>query len=369
MTIDERFMRQALALARRGVGRTSPNPAVGAVVVRAGKVIGTGWHHAAGEPHAEVLALRGVSARGATLYVTLEPCCTQGRTPPCTEAIIAAGIRRVVVAAQDPNPRHRGNGLRLLRRAGIQVECGVLAAEAQALNPAFNKWITTGLPLVTAKAAMSLDGKIATPTGDSQWITSPAARTVAHRLRAGADAVMVSAGTVVADDPRLTLRHGVRGRQPWRVVVDGKGRSPRTAKLFTDAWRHRTIMVTTSISEPAWRRSLALRGVTVLVVRREGTHVAMTAMLRALGALEITSVLVEGGGGLLGALFDEGQVDRVAMFYAPKIIGGLEARVPVEGRGVRAVAQASEWTGRWRVIGREEAWFEGECRSRRHDVH
>jgi len=361
-TQDETFMRRALLLARRGVGKTSPNPVVGAVVVRAGKVLGEGWHKRAGGPHAEVFALRGVTARGATLYVTMEPCSTFGKTPPCTEAVIAAGIRRVVVATCDPNPNHAGRGLTVLRRAGIKVEEGLLAAESARMNAAFNKWITTGLPLVIAKAGMSLDGKIATRTGDSKWITSETARKVAHQMRSRVDAVMVSAGTVIADDPQLTLRHGVRGRQPWRVLVDGKGRSPRSAKLFTDAWRHRTIVVTTSVSSNDWRRYLALLGIVVLVVKREGTHVEMRAMLRALGALEITSVLVEGGGGLLGALFGDRQVDRVALFYAPTIIGGMAAKMVIEGVGAKSVRDALNVCGSWRRIGRDEILFEGDCR-------
>jgi len=311
-------MRRALALARRGLGTTSPNPAVGAVVVRAGKVIGEGWHQRAGEPHAEVNALRGVNARGATLYVTLEPCCTHGRTPPCTDAVIAAGIRRVVVAATDLNPKHRGRGLRLLRRAGVRVEAGLLAAEATALNAAFNKWIKTGLPLVIAKAAMSLDGKMATRTGDSKWITSDAARREAHKLRAQVDAIMVGAKTVIRDDPQLTLRHGVRGQQPWRVVV---GRCPRTAKAFTDAYRERTLHFTT--------RNLRL-------------------VLRKLGGMGITSVLIEGGPTLLSAAFDAGVVDKVAVFFAPKVIAG-SARV----------AKATLVHGAWRKIG-AEMLFEGD---------
>jgi diaminohydroxyphosphoribosylaminopyrimidine deaminase/5-amino-6-(5-phosphoribosylamino)uracil reductase len=354
-------MERALALARRGVGRTSPNPAVGAVVVKAGQIVGEGWHRQAGGSHAEVFALRGGGTRGATLYVTLEPCCTHGRTPPCTEAIIAAGIRRVVVAARDPNPRHAGRGLTILRRAGINVSEGLLAEEAREMNAGFNQWITTGRPLVIAKVGMSLDGRIATRTGDSRWITSVKARRLVHQMRARVDAVMVSAGTVVADDPRLTLRHGVRGRQPWRVVVDGQGRSPRRAKLFTDCWRQRTIVVTTELSRAAWRRYLALLGITVLVVRREGTHVAMPALVRALGAMEITSVLVEGGGGLLGALLDAGLVDRVVLFYAPKLIGGIEGKLAFEGRGVAKLREAFQYAGRWRDLGDGEALFEG-CR-------
>ncbi len=342
---DERFMRRALALARRGLGRTSPNPCVGAVVVRGDKIVGEGWHRRAGEDHAEVLALAraGRARQGAptsTLYVTLEPCCTWGRTPPCTEAIIRAGIRRVVVGTVDPNPKHRGRGLAKLRQAGIRVTTGVLAEEARRLNAAFNKWITSGLPLVTAKVAVSLDGKMATRTGDSRWITDAAARREGHRLRAQADAVMVSAGTVLRDDPALTLRYGVTGRQPWRVVVDARGRSPREARLFTDRWRQRTVVVTTRQSSAAWRQALALRGVQVLVVAGEGGHVKLRALLVALGQMEMTSVLVEGGGDFLGALLDERLVDRVAFFYAPKIIGGRAAAPAVAGRGVARVSEA-----------------------------
>ncbi len=353
---DAIFMRRALVLARRGVGRTSPNPCVGAVVVRGGTIVGEGWHRRAGGAHAEVeaLARAGRARKGAgttTLYVTLEPCCTWGRTPPCTEAILKAGIQRVVVGAVDPNPKHRGRGLRMLRRAGIKVTTGVLAEEATALNAAFNKWITTGIPLVTAKVAVSLDGKMATRTGDSKWITDESARREGHRLRALVDAVMVSAGTVRRDDPALTLRHGVKGRQPWRVVVDARGRSPREAKLFSDRLRHRTIVVTTTQSAAAWRRYLALRGIQILVVTGEGGHVKLRALLVALGQMEITSVLLEGGGDFLGAMLEEKLVDRVAFFYAPKIIGGRAAVTAVAGRGVARVAEAVKLRNvRWRSL-------------------
>ena len=341
-------MQRALALARRGAGQTSPNPVVGAVVARNRRIIGEGFHRRAGGPHAEVNALNGINGRGATLYVTLEPCCTHGRTPPCTEAIIAAGIKRVVVAAVDPNPRHRGRGLRLLRRAGLRVEAGLLAEEATELNAAFNKWITTGRPLVLAKAALSLDGKMATRTGDSRWITGTAARTVAHRLRAQVDAVLVGANTVIRDDPQLTLRHGVRGRQPWRVVVDGRGRCPRTARLFTDALRQRTIVITSAQSLVAWRRYLALLGIIVLVVPATHGRVELRAALEELGRMEITSVMVEGGGTLLGAFFDAGLVDRMAFFFAPTVIAG--GATMDDARRVR---------GAWRRIGADEILFEG----------
>lgn len=311
-------MRRALALARRGLGKTSPNPAVGAVLVRNGRVIGEGWHKKAGGPHAEVFALRGVSARGATLYVTLEPCSTWGKTPPCTDAIIAAGVKRVVVAALDPNPRHNGRGLNVLRRAGIRVESGLFAAESAQMNEVFNKWITTGLPFVIAKAAMSLDGKLATRTGDSKWISDEAARRAAHKWRARVDAVMVGANTVIRDNPRLTLRHGVRGKQPWRVVTDWRGRSPPDARLFTDSFRHRTIVLTTRASAAAWRSALALQGVHVMVLRSRN----LRAALRKLAGMNVTSVMVEGGATLQAAMFEAGLVDRIVFFYAPIIIGG-----------------------------------------------
>jgi diaminohydroxyphosphoribosylaminopyrimidine deaminase/5-amino-6-(5-phosphoribosylamino)uracil reductase len=321
---DERFMRRALALARCGAGTTSPNPCVGAVLVKNGKIIAEDYHKRAGGPHAEVFVFRkaGKRARGATLYVTLEPCCTYGRTPPCTDAIIAAGVKRVVAAASDPNPKHNRRGFAVLRRAGINVETGLLAEDSAQMNAAFNKWITTGLPLVTAKAALSLDGKMATDTGDSKWITDLAARRKAHQMRARVDAVMVGANTVIRDNPRLTLRHGVRGRQPWRVVLDSRGRSPRSARLFTDPLRYRTIVFTTWKSSPSWRRYLALKGINVIVLPRRDLRLA----LRELGRMEVTSLMVEGGAELHRALFEARLVDRIAFFYAPIIIGGA-ARV------------------------------------------
>jgi diaminohydroxyphosphoribosylaminopyrimidine deaminase/5-amino-6-(5-phosphoribosylamino)uracil reductase len=360
---DERFMQRALALARRGLGKTSPNPAVGAVLVRKGLVVAEGWHKRAGGPHAEVFALRNAKARGATLYVTMEPCSTWEKTPPCTGAIIAAGVKRVVVAARDPNPKHNGRGLTVLRRAGIRVEAGLLAAEATALNEAFNKWITTGMPLVIAKAAMSLDGKIATRTGDSKWITSETARREAHKLRAHVDAIMVGANAVIRDDPQLTVRHGVRGKQPCRVVVDGHGRSPRTAKLFTDAHRQRTIVLTTSRSSPSWRKNLGQSGVHVFVIKGSGGRLDLRAALRVLGKMNITSVLVEGGGELLGSLFDARLIDRVALFYAPIVIGGRGAVTTVGGEGVSKVKQSVRFLDcHWRNIGKDEILVEARVR-------
>jgi len=243
-------MREALALAERGRGFTSPNPAVGAVLVKSGRVIGRGYHHQAGKPHAEIEALRdaarqGLSTKGATLHVTLEPCCTHGRTPPCTEAILAAGIRRVVVAATDPNPHHAGRGLRRLRRHGIDVCTGVLRAEATRLNEAFNHWIVHRTPFVTVKAALTLDGRIATATGDSQWITGEAARRHAMQVfRRNADAILVGINTILADDPSLTYRGPGAARKSWRrIVLDSQARTPLAAEVVTDASAARTLIV------------------------------------------------------------------------------------------------------------------------------
>ncbi len=291
-------MREALRLARRGLGRTSPNPAVGCVLVRRGRIVGRGWHKAAGEAHAEVMALRSMpsraAARGATAYVTLEPCCTHGRTPPCTAALVEAGISRVVAGTVDPNPAHSGRGLRWLARRGLAVTCGVLAGECQALNPGFNKWITTGLPWVVAKAGLSLDGRLTRPPGEGPWITSEASRRDAMRLRARVDAVLVGAGTARIDNPRLTLRQ-VSGRQPWRVVWSPSGSLPEGIHLLNDSHRDRT-----------W-------------VLRERT---IEAALRELGRRGITSVLIEGGGRTLGTAFDARLVDQVVFYLAPLLAGG-----------------------------------------------
>jgi diaminohydroxyphosphoribosylaminopyrimidine deaminase/5-amino-6-(5-phosphoribosylamino)uracil reductase len=368
---DERYMRRALALARRGLGKTSPNPAVGAVLAKGGRILGEGWHRRAGGPHAEVFALRGLVARASrprafpsndlTLYVTMEPCCTWGKTPPCTDAIIAAGVKRVVAAARDPNPKHNRRGYRVLRRAGIRVDAGLLGAEATRMNEAFNKWIITGMPWVIAKAAMSLDGRIATRTGDSKWITNEAARRAAHKLRATADAVMVGANTVVRDNPRLTVRHGVAPRKlsGWRVVVDARGRCPYSANLFTDAHRRSTIVLTTSHSAARWRRRLSQNGVTVMLLPHKRGRVDLRAALKALGKRNITSVLAEGGGELLGSLFDARLVDGVALFYAPIVIGGRGAVAAVAGEGAASVGQAVRLQDcRWRRIGTDQMLLE-----------
>lgn len=312
---DEKYMHAALREARRGVGQTSPNPAVGAVIVRGGKVIARCFHRRAGMPHAEIEAIRALAkpelARGATIYVTLEPCSTHGRTPPCVEAIVRAGFRRVVIGAIDPNPAHAGRGIDLLKAAGIAVTAGVLEAECRELNAAFNHWIVTKTPLVIAKAGMSLDGRLTRPPGEGQWLTSAAARADAQKLRAQVDAILIGAGTLRADNPRLTVR-GVKGaRQPWRVVLTRGGRLPKDAHLFTDEHRERTLVY----------RGQSLR-----------------AVLRDLGKKQITSVLIEGGGQVLGEAFDRKLVQRVQFYVAPLLCGGPD--VVVGGRGVGATIEA-----------------------------
>ncbi len=312
---DEKHMHAALLEARCGLGQTSPNPAVGAVIVRGGKVIARGFHRRAGMPHAEIEAIRALEkpelARGATIYVTLEPCSTHGRTPPCVEAIVRAGFRRVVIGAIDPNPAHAGRGVDLLKAAGIAVKAGILEAECRELNAAFNHWIVTKMPLVIAKAGMSLDGRLTRPPGEGQWLTSAAARADAQKLRAQVDAILIGAGTLRADNPRLTVR-GVKGaRQPWRVVLTRSGRLPKDAHVFTDKHRDRTLVY----------RGQSLR-----------------AVLRDLGRKQITSVLIEGGGQVLGEAFDRKLVQRVQFYVAPLLCGGPD--VVVGGRGVGATVEA-----------------------------
>lgn len=340
---DKVFMRQALRLARRGLGRTSPNPMVGAVLVRGGKLLGAGWHRRAGWPHAEVEALRdatrrGTPVRGATLFVTLEPCCTHGRTPPCTEAIVAAGIRRVVVAATDPNPCHAGRGFDLLRAAGIAVETGVLADEATRLNEVFNHWVVQRTPFVTVKAAMTQDGKIATASGESKWITGPPARAVGMRLRFAADAVLVGINTVLADNPALTVR-GPTGRirkAPRRIVLDALARTPAESVVASDAFAGRTTVVVSSSAPPTRVKRLAQR-VQVLTAPAHEGRIDLAWLLAHLGGEGVASVLVEGGGEVNAAFLESGLAQRVAFFYAPKILGGRDARRGVAGAGARSL--------------------------------
>ena len=370
---DAAFMRRALRLARQGYGTTSPNPMVGAVLVKGGRIIGRGWHRRAGAPHAEIEALRdaqkrGHKAKGATLYVTLEPCCTQGRTPPCTDAIVAAGIRRVVVGAVDPNPRHRGRAFKILRRAGTAVTQGVMAEECARLNEAFNHWIVHRTPFVTVKAGMTLDGKIATAAGESRWITGEKARAYGMKLRQGADAILVGINTVLADDPSLTVRmqnaecrmqkaeargaqsavqrHGLR-----RIVLDARGRTPLAAKVVRDEHSALTTVVVNG-SAPRRRAAALARRVRVLAAPGAGKPINLRWLLKQLGSENVTSLLVEGGGEVNGSFLLQGLAQRVTFFYAPKILGGRDSRRAVGGRGARTLAESLRLTElEWRRLG------------------
>jgi diaminohydroxyphosphoribosylaminopyrimidine deaminase / 5-amino-6-(5-phosphoribosylamino)uracil reductase len=339
--IDIRHMREALALAERGWGHVSPNPMVGALVVdAAGEVVGRGWYEGPrGAPHAEVRALReaGERAAGATLICTLEPCNHHGSTPPCTEAVIQAGIRSVVVAATDPNPLVDGRGLGRLRDAGLAVLDGVLAEDARRLNAAFERHVRAGLPFLIWKVATSLDGKTAARDGSSRWITSPEARADAHRLRAWADAVIVGAGTVLADDPALTIRSDdlPAAWQPARVVVDATGRVPSTAAVFDDDAP--TIVATTDAAGDridAWQRA----GSEVVVVERDaGGGVSPAALLRELGKRDVQGAVLEGGGTLTWSFLRDGTVDRLVQYVAPMVLGGVSAPGAVGGDGFAPV--------------------------------
>ncbi|MDW8009491.1 MAG: bifunctional diaminohydroxyphosphoribosylaminopyrimidine deaminase/5-amino-6-(5-phosphoribosylamino)uracil reductase RibD [Chloroflexota bacterium] len=335
-------MRLALAEARRALGRVSPNPAVGAVVVREGQAVARGRTQPPPGPHAEVVALAraGELARGATLYVTLEPCAHHGRTPPCTEAILRAGVAEVHMAMLDPDPRVCGRGKETLERAGVAVRLGEGEAEARRLLEAYVKHRTTGRPFVIAKFAASLDGRIAAASGDSRWVSGPQAREWAHRLRAQVDAIAVGSGTVLADDPHLTARPGGRlaRRQPLRVLLDSRGRIPLTARALDGAAP--TLVVTGEASAREWRAALVARGVEVLVLPQDGGHVELDALLSELGRRGVLSLLVEGGGELLGAFFDLRLVDKVHAVIAPLVIGARGARAAVEGRGASVMAEA-----------------------------
>lgn len=344
--LDRAHMARALELAARGDWRVAPNPRVGCVIVRDGRVVAEGWHEAAGGPHAEAAALAALAgdARGATVYVTLEPCgpFPGKRTPPCADALLAARPARVVVAQADPHAGVAAAGsLDRLRAAGIAVETGLLEREARRLNGPFNKWHGRGLPYVTAKWAMSLDGKIAARTGDARWISGEASRRRAHALRGEVDAVVVGVQTALADDPLLT-RRDAPGRDPLRVVVDSRARLPLASMLVRTA-REQPLLVLTAPGAEA--SGLRAAGAEVLAVDAPGGRPSPAAVLAALAARDVRHVLLEGGGALTGAFFEAGCVDRVVAFVAPKVIGGDAAPGPVRGTGVDLVARAHALEG------------------------
>ena len=393
---DQKRIRLALRLAQRGM--TSPNPMVGAVLVKGGKIIGRGWHRRASLPHAEIEALqdaqkRGHNPKGATLYVTLEPCCTYGRTPPCTNAIITAGIKCVVIGATDPNPKHSGRAFKILKCAGIAVksfgvprlrgsahgrqpdrlkaELQTVANECARLNEPFNHWIVHHTPFVTVKAAMTLDGKIATASGESKWITGEKARAYGMKLRQGSNAILVGINTILADNPSLTFRkrkvESGKRKQLRRIILDSKARTPLKAKVVTDKFAALTTIVV-SKRAPKKRVAALAKRVNVLVApairvgrasSRAGSSVAsphqqinLRWLLRKLGSQNVTSLLVEGGGEVNASFLLGGLAQRVAFFYAPKILGGRDSRKAVAGKGAKSLAEALQlWDVEWKRIG------------------
>ena len=337
---DEQYMLAALKLARKGYGRTSPNPMVGAVLVKGRAVLGKGWHRKAGGAHAEIEAIKEArrndyNLKGSTLYVNLEPCCTTGRTLPCTQAIIDAGIGRVVVGATDPNPVHFGRGLRILKMSGVDVKKGVFFKESSEINAAFNHWIVSRLPYVTLKSAMTLDGKIATATGESKWITQGPSRREGLHLRKGNDAILVGINTVLADNPSL-LVHDKQGGVPLRrIILDSRCRIPLSAKVISDEQSTQTTVVT--LRNAHAKKILALRKkVSVIEAPERDGKINLKWLMKRLGGEQVVSLLVEGGGEVGGAFLDNNLVNRIAFFYAPIIIGGKESRVAAAGFGVNS---------------------------------
>jgi diaminohydroxyphosphoribosylaminopyrimidine deaminase / 5-amino-6-(5-phosphoribosylamino)uracil reductase len=344
---DHAYLSRAIELAERGAGRVSPNPMVGAVVARDGELLGEGWHDEYGGAHAEVNALAAcgdADVRGATLYVSLEPCCHHGRQPPCTDAILAAGLGRVVVGSDDPSSKASGRGLGILRDDGVQVDVagGELATRARLLNQAFRKHARNGRPLVVFKSAMSLDGKVATQGGDSKWISSEGSRAVAHRWRATLDAVAVGIGTALADDPQLTARIDGVHHQPRRVVFDSTARLPLDSKLVAEAREVPLVVVVSRAAPRGATDALETAGVDVLVATGQNEPARIASALDQLGSLDppVTSILLEGGPHLAGSFMDAGEIDEVRLFIAPLVLGGRTARDPLEGEGVDRVADA-----------------------------
>jgi diaminohydroxyphosphoribosylaminopyrimidine deaminase / 5-amino-6-(5-phosphoribosylamino)uracil reductase len=342
--LDDAHLMRAIELAELGRGHTSPNPLVGAVVVKDGRVIGEGWHRALGGPHAEREALAACSEdpAGATMYVSLEPCCHHGRTPPCTDAIVEAGIARVVVGSDDPTEHASGRGLGILRDEGVRVDmsAGAPAHAARLLNQPFRKYAKTGRPHVLFKSAMTLDGRVATSTGDSQWISGEPSRALSHRWRAEVDAVAVGIGTALADDPQLTARIDGVDQQPARVVFDSEARLPTTSKLVRSAGEVPVYLVCSRAASRANTDALEAAGVNLIVATGENEGARVRSALTELGARGITSLLLEGGPHLAGAFMDAGEIDEVRLFIAPMLVGGRHARAPLEGQGVELIDAA-----------------------------
>ncbi|MDH4152566.1 MAG: bifunctional diaminohydroxyphosphoribosylaminopyrimidine deaminase/5-amino-6-(5-phosphoribosylamino)uracil reductase RibD [Nitrospira sp.] len=347
-TQDLHYMTLALRLAAKGRGTTSPNPMVGAVVVKQGRIVGQGFHLRPGTPHAEILALRraGTAVRGATLYVTLEPCChLKKRTPPCVPEVLRSGVSRVVIAMPDPNPAVERKGVAALRRAGLSVTVGVAQSEAEELNKAYCLWVKTGRPYVTLKAGMTLDGQLATASGESRWITGELSRREVHQIRGHMDAVLVGVGTVLIDDPALTARTGagletLASRQPLRIVVDSRLRTPLKAQVLAQQNKAKTMIVTTAAASAARRSALQQKGIEVLTVPGQQGRVSLPALLKQLGRRGVTSLLVEGGSEMNGAMLKARLVNHVRLYVAPRLLGGQNAKGMIGGVSPAKLAAA-----------------------------
>lgn len=340
---DKKFMSLALELAKKGLGRTSPNPAVGAVMVKHNKIVGQGYHHKAGKPHAEILALRQAKekAKGTTLYITLEPCNHFGLTPPCTKAIIKSGIKNALISMIDPNPLNKGKGIKELRRNGIRVKVGLLEDEAKKINEPFIKYVTKKMPLVTVKVAQSLDGKIATFTGNSKWISGLKSRNYVQQIRGRVDAIMVGVNTIIKDNPRLTYRGlNLRKGKPIKIVIDPCLKVPLKAKIFSKTSPTPVIIAVNNKAPAGKIKILENKGVKILKFKVENNLINLKSLLRELAKLEITNLLIEGGGETIAQALKQKIVDKVLFFIAPKIIGGRKAITSCEGEGVKTVEEA-----------------------------
>jgi len=348
MKEEEKYMRLALSLARRGEGRVSPNPMVGAVIVKNGKIVGKGYHKYFGGPHAEVEAIKdaGENAKGATLFVSLEPCCHFGKTPPCTEAIIDAGIKKVVAATFDPNPLNHGKGIKILKKAGIEVEVGLCEEEAKKINEYFFKFIKKKIPYVIVKVAASLDGKITTFLGQSKWITSEKSRKLGKKLRNKVDAILVGINTVIKDNPELLPLK--KRKRYYRIILDSKLKIPLEAKILKNQTNYPTLVFTTCRTKSDKIKTLEQKGVKVEIVEEKEEKVDARKVLEKLGKMEISSLLVEGGGEVIGSFIQEKLVDKIVLFLSPRIIGGKEAPTWVEGKGF-AHLQETPWINIHRI--------------------
>ncbi len=336
-------MKRAIELAQRGIGYTSPNPLVGAVIVKNGKIIGEGYHGYYGGPHAEINAFKNITedVKDATMYVTLEPCSHFGKTPPCAEAIVKNGIHKVIIGMKDPNPIVAGRGIRILEENGIEVVCGILEDEVKKLNEIFIKYITKEIPFCILKTAMTLDGKISTATGDSKWITNEKSREYVHKLRHQVSAIMVGIGTVLTDNPRLTTRlKGDKSRNPIRVIVDTYCRIPLEVEVLKTDFDTKTIIATTEKADDTKLKVIRNKGVDIIITPLKNGRVDLDYLMKKLGERKIDSVLLEGGSTLNYSAIKEGLVDKVISFIAPKIIGGSTAKTPIGGEGIESIGKA-----------------------------